>query len=368
MLALLRDRHNVLIAGAPGTGKSRLLSEVARAFESRPSSGPVHVPGAAVPIPATPPVASALHGSSPSPERTNRQVFRTVFHQGTKYREFVTGLVPVTGVGGPGTGVGFRIAAGTLYRASEHALTAGGASLLLIDEINRGPAVQIFGASIVAIESDKRLLPDGSAGPNTQRFELLKPPDGETIEYALPHHLYLLAAMNQADTSVEPLDVAFLRRWVQFRLDPDDEVLRRHLRLATSATAALPDTPASAADVYAAAVKAWKAINERIGVGRGAEFALGHGVLMTAAPPDDVGGALRYIGEAWRVIRAHIDEVFFGDLRGTAAVLNVADGTSGHVYTLEDVSFADEPRLALRGPDPVPPDQLYRLLRAVAGA
>ena len=99
----------------------------------------------------------------------------------------------------------FRIAEGVLYKASEHARRAGHAALVIIDEINRGPAVQVFGGSIVAMESDKRLGPGGERMPSTQYFELLNPRTGDLIEYAFPESLYLLAAMNQADVSVDTL-------------------------------------------------------------------------------------------------------------------------------------------------------------------
>ena len=71
--------------------------------------------------------------------------------------------------------------------------------VFIIDEINRGPAVQVFGGAIVAIESDKRLASDGAKLAETQFFEMLDPVSGDVIEYALPHDLYILAAMNQAD-------------------------------------------------------------------------------------------------------------------------------------------------------------------------
>src|SRR5688500_10460401 len=92
-LRLLRDRHNVLISGPPGTGKSRLLNEVSRAFE-RVLGVPVHVPGQEVAIPAVPPEVEVLLQVLPAAERSNRRVFRTVFHQNSKYRDFVTGIVP----------------------------------------------------------------------------------------------------------------------------------------------------------------------------------------------------------------------------------------------------------------------------------
>lgn len=68
----------------------------------------------------------------------------------------------------------------------------------------------------------------------------------------------------------------------------------------------------------------------------------------------------------WPTIRAHVGEVFFGDIRGLAAVLNAASGVQGHLYRLEEKFFADEPREQLIGPTEVSPDKLYGLLVAVA--
>ena len=253
-----------------------------------------------------------------------------------------------------------------MFRASEHAKSPDGASLLIIDEINRGPAVQVFGGSIVAIESDKRLLPDGGVGPETQSFELLAP-TGRTEEYALPHHLYLLAAMNQADTSVEPLDVAFLRRWAPWKLEPSIAPLLSYFKITAAAVNTLKEAPVASGDVFAALVRAWSSVNARVALGRGREFQIGHGVLMVGGStlPGDLSGALRVAGEAWRMVRAHVDEVFFGDIRGVAAVLGISDAKKSHPYKLEDRSFADEPRLEIAGPDPIPADQLYTLLRSV---
>lgn len=365
VLELLRDRHNVLVSGPPGTGKSRLLSEIAAAFVGRTPVGAVHVPGQAVAIPNDPPMLNELQDKLPSISRKQRKVFRTVFHQNSKYREFISGMTPAITPDTPSTGTRFRVVAGTLYRASEFAKSAEGAALLIIDEINRGPAVQVFGGSIVAIESDKRLAPDGALRAETQLFEIMSPETGESVEYALPHHLYILAAMNQADSSVEALDVAFLRRWTPYRLDPDETVLRGFFGLGVSEATALPETATGPAEVFEAAVRAWSSVNGRIRLGRGGEFQVGHGVLMGCGTPDGtVEGALRIAAETWRLMRAHVDEVFFGDLRGVSTVLNV--GVPGHVYSLEDASFGEEPRLELSGPASVGPDAIYQLLRAVA--
>jgi len=268
-------------------------------------------------------------------------------------------------ISGTGGQSGFRVIEGTLYRASEYARTSVGASLLVIDEINRGPSAQVFGGSLVAIESDKRLSQTGSRTLETQFFEILDPQTGEIIEYALPFHLYILAAMNQADTSVEPLDVAFLRRWAPYRLEPNIALLRTYFGIARIEEN-LPDVPSSSQQVYEAAIRAWESVNRRIRIGRGPEFQIGHGVLMVGSSEASIDEALSFVAQAWEMIRAHIDEVFFGDIRGVAETLNVGNSSTGQLYTLEETLFADEPRLELIGPRSVKSDIVYRLLLAVA--
>lgn len=369
VLKLLSFSKNVLISGAPGTGKSRLLAEVADAFSrglpTTTSSTPVHDQSAKVPIPAAT-QATDNNTTYPSPEKKKRGVFRTVFHQNAKYREFLTGIVPNIKNEKDNTQQ-FKIITGTLYKASEFAKDKDSASLLIIDEINRGPAIQIFGGSIVALEFDKRLAPNGDKNLETQFFEILDPGTGEMIEYALPNDLYIVAAMNQADASVEPLDVAFLRRWEPFRLNPNSNALRTFYKLPEENTNPLPANPTTPVDVFEASVRAWEKINEMIGLGRGTEFEIGHGVLFGAIKIEnlDIDKSLEFVCTGWEKIRSHVDEVFFGDLRGVAATLNALEPPPYHPFKLEETDFAGELRYKLVSPKSLSKETIYPFLRAI---
>lgn len=371
VLERLGAAKNVLISGPPGTGKSRLMGEVARAFDlglvtPTASSSPVMDPKGKVPIPPAPPeIDAALAKAMPAPAKKSRKVFRTVFHQNSKHRDFMTGIIPNTQrkPGDPD----FTIIQGDLFKASEHGKGPNGAALLVIDEINRGPAVQVFGGSIVAIEADKRLKADGAPSLETQFFDILTP-KGTLEAYALPQDLYILAAMNQADASVEPLDVAFLRRWEPFILEPNSNVLRSALGIAgaDAVSGELPAAPDSAKDVFEASVRAWEKVNRRISLGRGAEFQIGHGILMVEVSPTMTQDqALAATSNHWGRVRAHVQEVFFGDLRGIAATFNAIDGPDFHPLRLEEATFADDIRYELAGPSFIGPDKIYDALRAI---
>lgn len=369
VMNLLKNARNVLISGPPGTGKSRLLAEIGRAFigefpDKNVQTHAIHRLDGPVPIPAHAGAVRDGRSTYLAPESEGRKVFRTVFHQGSRHREFLTGLTPTVG---PDSSQGFAVTQGILYRASEHAKRRNSASLLIIDEINRGPAVQVFGGAIVGLEAEKRLATDNSAMDETHFFELVDPATGEMVEYALPNQLYIIAAMNQADASVEPLDVAFLRRWEPFRLEPSVEILRDYYGLG-QVSAPLPVTPSNATDMHEASVQAWEAVNRQIRLGRGADYQLGHGILMAGRPEKEIplAAATSSTCIGWAKIRAHIEEVFFGDLRGVAAALNALDGPEFHPFRLVGELFADDIKYRIDGPTKFDSLNIYPTLRAIA--
>lgn len=362
VLSALRDHHNVLVTGPPSTGKTRLLSEVRQWFapelsgkapgEAYQSVGPQVFTAKAEPPPEPPEWL-------PSPERTNRRTWLEVFHQGTKYSDFVNGVRPTVVAGRPA----FETRWGVLLEASDHALLTEGAALLVVDEINRGPAVAAFGGALAAMEGDKRLGRDGKPTVQSLSFTV-RNNEGADIEYALPFHLYLLAAMNEADTSVETLDVAFRRRFHPVRLSPDDNVIRSAFNLGDAYTP--PEQPRTVADTFEAAIHAWQSVNTSISLARGDEFVIGHGIFFSdVAMPGDLDAALRYAVVIWERLFAHASEVFFGDSRALAAVLH-ATGAADRPFFTEEAIFSGTPVLRVRAPDRVDVTNVYQVLQQVA--
>lgn len=283
ILDQLKNRKNVLMMGPPACGKTTLLSEVADAFVNgylvnQSPAQPTHVAGALVTIPRKVPVGTGGTPLSqlPSPNRTTRSVFQAVFNANSKPRDFLTGLIP--NISNGAAAIGFKVTTGKLVKANQFAMQPNGAALLIVDELNRGPAVQLFGDAIVAIEADKRMADDDSLPQKAWPFDVLDPVTGEMMPMHLSAHLYILAAMNQADVSVEPLDVAFIRRWERYSLAPSAEKVRLMLG-ASGSLVSLPAVPTTTGEVIEAAVRAWESVNERIELGRGSEFMLGHGVF-----------------------------------------------------------------------------------------
>lgn len=356
ILKNLQAKSNVLLMGAPGTGKSKLMNDVARIFESGVGINPTpsHHFGAAIPIPAVP-EANTI-GALPMMQRAHRKVFRTTLHQNSKYRDFLTGITPRFD-----GGEGYQISEGILYRANEFAKQPDSAALLIVDELNRGPAIEVFGGSIVTIEADKRLDNNNARADNTQFFEIVSPETGSYIEYAFSPHLYILAAMNQADVSVAPLDVAFMRRWMCLMLQPDYEPV--YERFGIQRTAGIPSENPSIQDIYQAAAKALEAVNKKIVIGRGAEYQLGQGVFLSTAPQGDtLNDALDFVTDVWSMIYAHIEELFFGEPIAMAYVLN-ADH-SGSPYSLQEAGFAGETKFVLSHSD-INRDTIYGLYRSL---
>lgn len=208
--------HNVIVYGAPGTGKSHSLDEKAASFNSRKTR-----------VTFYPDYSYSKFIGSYKPYSYYRSGASTLYYDGkqsTSQELANTVHEPV---------IDYSFVPGPFIMALLEALKSTEPYLLLIEELNRGNAAAIFGEVF-------QLL-DRSKGKSKYQVKLsleammyLKdnlPSDYAKIESGifLPENLYIWATMNSADQGVFPLDSAFKRRWsvVYMPLDPIGEEQER---------------------------------------------------------------------------------------------------------------------------------------------
>jgi 5-methylcytosine-specific restriction protein B len=172
IVGLLKRKRNVILQGAPGTGKTFVARRIAYLLmgEKAPSRAPM-----------------------------------MQFHQSTTYEDFIQGYRP------DGKG-GFTLKDGTFYEFCRRAvLQPDHAFVFIIDEINRGNLSKVFGELMMLIEADKR-----SPGFAIQ----LSYSTEEDGPFYVPPNVYLLGTMNTADRSLSLVDFALRRRFAFVELDP----------------------------------------------------------------------------------------------------------------------------------------------------
>lgn len=164
--ALLRNKKNVILQGAPGVGKT---------FTARR-------------------LAYAMMG-----EKDESRIELIQFHQNYSYEDFIQGYRP--------DGEGFKLTDGIFYRFCKRAANDPGRDyFFIIDEINRGNMSKIFGELLMLIEKDYRGTKATLAYSG--------------MPFSVPKNLYLIGMMNTADRSLAMIDYALRRRFSFFEIEP----------------------------------------------------------------------------------------------------------------------------------------------------
>lgn len=180
-----RMEYQRIIYGAPGTGKSYMLSEE-------------------------------------SEDKFNKdKIERVTFYDGYTYGQFVGTYKPVPS-DMDSENIVYKYIPGPLMTTLVKALqNPGHKFLLIIEEINRAKADRVFGNIFQLLDRDKDGKSEYPIAISTEVEKYLKEQfedDNQYQEYfgkglILPNNLYIWATMNNADQGVYPLDTAFKRRW-----------------------------------------------------------------------------------------------------------------------------------------------------------
>ena len=230
MLGLLRRKKNLILQGAPGTGKTFAAKRLAYALMGQTDDSRVEV---------------------------------VQFHQSTVYEDVVVGLRP-TAEGG------FAAAEGVFARFCRRAAADPGRDyVFIIDEINRANISKAFGELLMLIEAEHR----GEA--------LRLPVSGELL--SVPKRLHIIGMMNTADRGLALIDYALRRRFAFFEMRPalDHPGFLRHVEAVGSAR-------------LEALVDVVRRLNQRIAEdeARGPGFQIGHSYLcLPAAGPENPAGS-----------------------------------------------------------------------------
>ena len=166
LVAVLRNKKNIILQGAPGVGKT---------FAARR-------------------LAWSMMG-----EKDDSRIEFVQFHQNYSYEDFMMGYKPVED--------GFELKYGIFYRFCQRAANQPAKEFFfIIDEINRGNMSKIFGELLMLIEKDYR----GTKATLAYNGLL----------FSVPKNLYIIGMMNTADRSLAMIDYALRRRFSFFEVEP----------------------------------------------------------------------------------------------------------------------------------------------------
>lgn len=239
----LMEKKNVILYGAPGTGKTRIMTQIIDAFMSCKSYDPWDTEA---PISLS---ATDIH---------NRVKWCT-FHPGYTYESFVWGLTPVI----VDNKLGYSYHQGAFLRQAQNSKN-GYKVLLVIDEINRANTDDVFGDTIQLLDVKNR---------STTKIKLpkkIKFSDDTVIsEIECTDNFYVIGTMNSLDKSVAPLAPELKRVFSIIEIGPDEAALENAL-ISSSVI------PRDFSD-YLLAV--FKHINNEIRENVGKEYMLGQGYV-----------------------------------------------------------------------------------------
>lgn len=216
-----RGDKNIILTGAPGTGKTFACQSYAREQ-----------------------VSNFIYENNLEKAEGKQSAYLTVdyfiktvqFHPGYDYSDFIEGLRPkkvdsnIIYDRKDGIFKEFCRQVVEFNKNHKYANLAESAKFFfIIDEINRGEVSKIFGEAFSMIETDKRAPVDSKSEDvsnkvDTQYSSLIEDKDNDPFQHGfyIPENVYILATMNEIDRSLEAMDFAFRRRFSWLTVEVED--------------------------------------------------------------------------------------------------------------------------------------------------
>ena len=201
LVQILKNNYNLILTGAPGTGKTYLAKQIA---------------------------AQMILGceydekNEDHKKKMDEQFDFVQFHPSYDYTDFIEGLRPWQDEHWQDEHIGFKREDGVFMAFCRKALKAYNAVenkedapkyVFVIDEINRGELSKIFGELFFSIDPGYR----GSDGKVKTQYANLWTSEKDKFDggdkFYIPKNVYIIGTMNDIDRSVESMDFAMRRRF-----------------------------------------------------------------------------------------------------------------------------------------------------------